>query len=61
MYSPLKTVSSLLNTGHPPLNDLLVQARWAALSRECEHPSRTRGSLRINLDVRRARRESPSG
>jgi hypothetical protein len=61
MYPQLKRLSSPLNTGYPSLNDLLVQARWAELSRHCRQPGGTRGSLQINLHVRRARQGNPSG
>jgi len=61
MYSLPNTVSSPLGNGYPSLNDVLVRARWSALSRDWKQPGRTRGSLRINLDVRRARRRNPSG
>ena len=60
MYFPPKTVSSRLNIGYPSLNDVLVRARGAELSDGSGQQGRTRSSLRINLDVRRARRENPS-
>jgi len=67
MYSSLNIVSSRLNpgypslnAGYPSLNDMLVRARWAELSDNSGQQGRTRSSLRINLDIRRARQENPS-
>jgi hypothetical protein len=60
MYSSLNAGSSRLDAGYPSLNDLLVRARWAELSGSSGRQGRTRSSLRINLDVRRARQENPS-
>ena len=43
------------------LNEMLVRARLAEISRPSEPPGKTRSSHRIKLDVRRARRENPAG
>jgi hypothetical protein len=61
MHSPLNRLSTPMNTGFPLLNDMLFRACGAELSRGHRQPGRTRGSLLINLDVRRARRQNPSG
>jgi hypothetical protein len=60
MYLSPNTGSSRLTNGYPSLNDMLVRARWAELSDSSGQRGRTRSSLRINLDVRRARQENPS-
>ena len=41
-------------------SDLLVRTRMAEVARRFERPARGRGSLRIILDSRRARRQAPA-
>jgi hypothetical protein len=61
MYSPPNNVSSPLGNGYPSQADVLVGARWSEHPADRTQRGRTRGSLRIKLDVRRARRRSTSG
>jgi hypothetical protein len=54
MYSSLKALYPLMNERH-------LRARRADFSGATEPPGRTRGSLRIILDARRARQANPAG
>ena len=54
MYSSKKTL-------YPSLNEMLAQARSAELSAAAKPSGRTRGSLRIKLDVRRGGRKGFPG
>ena len=46
---------SSMKSPHPSLNEMLAKARMAHLSPTMNPPGGNRGSLRIKLDVQRAR------